>query len=68
MAYSSGAIPSIQKDPHIECSPSQISWFGSIITIGAAVGSLAAGPGELKIFYDVKLHSTPLTLAGKVTN
>lgn len=44
LAYSSGAIPSIQKDPHIECSPSQISWFGSIITIGAAVGSLAAGP------------------------
>ena len=46
LSYSSGAIPSIQKDPHITSTPSQISWFGSIITIGAAVGSLAAGPGK----------------------
>ena len=38
LGYSSGAIESIKEDPHMDWNNSDISWFGSIMTIGAAVG------------------------------
>lgn len=43
LGYSSGAIESMKKDPNIELTTSSISWFGSLLTVGAAVGSLLAG-------------------------
>ena len=43
LGYSSGAIESMKKDPNIHLTTSSISWFGSLLTVGAAVGSLLAG-------------------------
>ena len=43
MGYSSGAIESLRRDPDIVTTPNTISWFGSIMTVGAAAGSLIAG-------------------------
>jgi len=37
LGYSSGAIESLKKDPNIVTTPSTISWFGSIMTVGAAL-------------------------------
>ena len=43
LGYSSGAIESLKRDPNIVTSVNSLSWFGSIMTIGAAAGSLIAG-------------------------
>ena len=43
LGYSSGAIESIKEDPNIDPTTNQISWFGSILTVGAAIGSLLSG-------------------------
>ena len=43
LGYSSGAIESIKDDPNIDPTTNQISWFGSILTVGAAIGSLLSG-------------------------
>ena len=40
LGYSSGAIESIKDDPNISWTNSDISWFGSIMTIGAAAGKV----------------------------
>ena len=44
LGYSSGAIESIKDDPNISWTNSDISWFGSIMTIGAAAGKVENRP------------------------
>ncbi|KAJ3603804.1 hypothetical protein NHX12_028545 [Muraenolepis orangiensis] len=45
LGYSSPAIPDLMAspDPRLRLDPNQASWFGSIVTIGAAVGGLLGG-------------------------
>ncbi|XP_047238487.1 solute carrier family 2, facilitated glucose transporter member 8 [Girardinichthys multiradiatus] len=45
LGYSSPAIPELSRisDPRLRLSEIQGSWFGSIVTIGAAVGGLLGG-------------------------
>lgn len=45
LGYSSPAIPELSKDsdPQIRLDDDQASWFGSIVTIGAALGGLLGG-------------------------
>ena len=33
----------MKKDPNITLTDQSISWFGSLLTVGAALGSLMAG-------------------------
>ncbi|XP_062307684.1 solute carrier family 2, facilitated glucose transporter member 8 [Osmerus eperlanus] len=45
LGYSSPAIPELSKeiDPRIRLDDNEASWFGSIVTIGAALGGLLGG-------------------------
>ncbi|KAM4578851.1 solute carrier family 2, facilitated glucose transporter member 8 [Fundulus diaphanus] len=45
LGYSSPAIPELSRisDPRLRLSEVQASWFGSIVTIGAALGGLLGG-------------------------
>ncbi|XP_037536112.1 solute carrier family 2, facilitated glucose transporter member 8 [Nematolebias whitei] len=45
LGYSSPAIPELTKisNPHLRLNDDQASWFGSIVTVGAAVGGLLGG-------------------------
>lgn len=45
LGYSSPAIPELSKisDPRLRLNDDQASWFGSIVTIGAALGGLLGG-------------------------
>lgn len=45
LGYSSPAIPNLTdiEDPRLRLDSDQASWFGSIVTIGAAVGGLLGG-------------------------
>ncbi|CAJ1069679.1 solute carrier family 2%2C facilitated glucose transporter member 8 [Xyrichtys novacula] len=45
LGYSSPAIPELTRisDPRLRLDDDQASWFGSIVTIGAAVGGLLGG-------------------------
>uniref|UniRef100_A0A8C6TZI7 Solute carrier family 2, facilitated glucose transporter member 8 n=1 Tax=Neogobius melanostomus TaxID=47308 RepID=A0A8C6TZI7_9GOBI len=45
LGYSSPAIPDLTNidDPRLRLDTNQASWFGSIVTIGAAVGGLLGG-------------------------
>ncbi|XP_054895629.1 solute carrier family 2, facilitated glucose transporter member 8 [Poeciliopsis prolifica] len=45
LGYSSPAIPELSRisDPRLRLSEVEASWFGSIVTIGAAVGGLLGG-------------------------
>ncbi|XP_026199472.1 solute carrier family 2, facilitated glucose transporter member 8 [Anabas testudineus] len=45
LGYSSPAIPELTKiaDPRLRLDQVQASWFGSIVTVGAAVGGLLGG-------------------------
>ncbi|KAM3610385.1 uncharacterized protein V6R79_003169 [Siganus canaliculatus] len=45
LGYSSPAIPELTKiaDPRLRLDDNQASWFGSIVTIGAALGGLLGG-------------------------
>lgn len=45
LGYSSPAIPELTRiaDPRLRLDDNQASWFGSIVTIGAAVGGLLGG-------------------------
>ncbi|XP_029019216.1 solute carrier family 2, facilitated glucose transporter member 8 [Betta splendens] len=45
LGYSSPAIPelSVSADPRLRLDPVQGSWFGSVVTVGAAVGGLLGG-------------------------
>ncbi|XP_017283267.1 solute carrier family 2, facilitated glucose transporter member 8 [Kryptolebias marmoratus] len=45
LGYSSPAIPELKKisNPHLRLDDDQASWFGSIVTLGAAVGGLLGG-------------------------
>ncbi|XP_029916686.1 solute carrier family 2, facilitated glucose transporter member 8 [Myripristis murdjan] len=45
LGYSSPAIPELSKiaDPRLRLDDVQASWFGSIVTIGAALGGLLGG-------------------------
>ncbi|XP_054466980.1 solute carrier family 2, facilitated glucose transporter member 8 [Anoplopoma fimbria] len=45
LGYSSPAIPELTRiaDPRLRLSADQASWFGSIVTVGAAVGGLLGG-------------------------
>lgn len=42
LVFPSPVIPHLQNDPQLKMDIHQISWFGSIFTIGAAVGGLSA--------------------------
>ncbi|XP_076127106.1 solute carrier family 2, facilitated glucose transporter member 8 [Alosa pseudoharengus] len=45
LGYSSPAIPDLIRitDPHMRLNPEEASWFGSVVTIGAALGGLLGG-------------------------
>ncbi|XP_048414717.1 solute carrier family 2, facilitated glucose transporter member 8 isoform X1 [Stegostoma tigrinum] len=45
LGYSSPAIPELQTDsnPHLNLDSTQASWFGSLVTVGAAVGGIIGG-------------------------
>ncbi|XP_016321315.1 solute carrier family 2, facilitated glucose transporter member 8-like isoform X2 [Sinocyclocheilus anshuiensis] len=45
LGYSSPAIPELRKiqDPRLQLSTEEASWFGSVVTIGAALGGLLGG-------------------------
>ncbi|KTG02280.1 hypothetical protein cypCar_00016317 [Cyprinus carpio] len=45
LGYSSPAIPELSKiqDPRLQLSTEEASWFGSVVTIGAALGGLLGG-------------------------
>ncbi|XP_043096787.1 solute carrier family 2, facilitated glucose transporter member 8 isoform X2 [Puntigrus tetrazona] len=45
LGYSSPAIPELRKiqDPGLQLSADEASWFGSVVTIGAALGGLFGG-------------------------
>lgn len=45
LGYSSPAIPELSRisDPRLRLSEVEASWFGSIVTVGAAVGGLLGG-------------------------
>ncbi|GCC16917.1 solute carrier family 2, facilitated glucose transporter member 8 [Chiloscyllium punctatum] len=45
LGYSSPAIPELQSDsnPYLNLDSTQASWFGSLVTIGAAVGGIIGG-------------------------
>ncbi|XP_068167520.1 solute carrier family 2, facilitated glucose transporter member 8 isoform X2 [Antennarius striatus] len=45
LGYSSPAIPELSKisDPRLRLNDDQASWFGSIVTVGAALGGLLGG-------------------------
>ncbi|XP_016428870.1 solute carrier family 2, facilitated glucose transporter member 8-like isoform X2 [Sinocyclocheilus rhinocerous] len=45
LGYSSPAIPQLRKiqDPRLQLSTEEASWFGSVVTIGAALGGLLGG-------------------------
>ncbi|XP_041792737.1 solute carrier family 2, facilitated glucose transporter member 8 [Chelmon rostratus] len=45
LGYSSPAIPELTRiaDPRLRLDDDQASWFGSIVTVGAAVGGLLGG-------------------------
>ncbi|XP_037633823.1 solute carrier family 2, facilitated glucose transporter member 8 [Sebastes umbrosus] len=45
LGYSSPAIPELTRiaDPRLRLDADQASWFGSIVTVGAAVGGLLGG-------------------------
>ncbi|XP_071368551.1 solute carrier family 2, facilitated glucose transporter member 8, partial [Centroberyx affinis] len=45
LGYSSPAIPELSKipDPRLRLDDDQASWFGSIVTVGAAAGGLLGG-------------------------
>lgn len=45
LGYSSPAIPDLTAidDPHLKLNSDQASWFGSIVTVGAAAGGLLGG-------------------------
>ncbi|XP_061586290.1 solute carrier family 2, facilitated glucose transporter member 8 isoform X2 [Cololabis saira] len=45
LGYSSPAIPELSResDPRLRLSDQQASWFGSIVTVGAALGGLLGG-------------------------
>ncbi|XP_056629037.1 solute carrier family 2, facilitated glucose transporter member 6 [Triplophysa dalaica] len=42
LVFPSPVIPYLQNDPQLKMNIFQISWFGSIFTIGAALGGLSA--------------------------
>lgn len=45
LGYSSPAIPDLRRipDPHLRLDPEEASWFGSVVTIGAALGGILGG-------------------------
>ncbi|XP_063051107.1 solute carrier family 2, facilitated glucose transporter member 8 [Engraulis encrasicolus] len=45
LGYSSPAIPDLRRipDPNMQLDAEEASWFGSVVTIGAAIGGLLAG-------------------------
>ncbi|XP_068594456.1 solute carrier family 2, facilitated glucose transporter member 8 [Brachionichthys hirsutus] len=45
LGYSSPAIPELKRisDPRLQLNDDQASWFGSIVTLGAALGGLLGG-------------------------
>ncbi|XP_072908749.1 solute carrier family 2, facilitated glucose transporter member 8 isoform X1 [Hemitrygon akajei] len=45
LGYSSPAIPELESDvnPDLKLDSTQASWFGSLVTIGAAVGGIVGG-------------------------
>ncbi|KTF85106.1 hypothetical protein cypCar_00023015 [Cyprinus carpio] len=45
LGYSSPAIPELRKiqDPRLQLSKDEASWFGSVVTLGAALGGLLGG-------------------------
>ncbi|XP_026067981.1 solute carrier family 2, facilitated glucose transporter member 8 [Carassius auratus] len=45
LGYSSPAIPELRiiQDPRLQLSKDEASWFGSVVTIGAALGGLLGG-------------------------
>ncbi|KAH0615508.1 hypothetical protein JD844_004858 [Phrynosoma platyrhinos] len=45
LGYSSPAIPSLKRgsDPELRLEDSQASWFGSVVTLGAAAGGILGG-------------------------